>query len=295
MSRCDSIEWSDVYVLGDEKIDSEHKKLFKIAQKIKHNKDSINLKDSIKELVNYTKVHFAHEELYMKDVQYVKLAEHKKIHRDIVSNLQNIIKNFDPNNSEKIYNNILDFVKNGLVLHIMIEDKKVQHFIRNRMSLRNMFTWKDDYLLGDKQIDDDHKKLFMIAFKAFSHKEEKEPREHIKKVIQELNKYMKEHFEREEEFMESISFPILDDHKIMHDKIITQINDLIKRIPTMSIKDFEKELLSSIDIWLVNHIVYEDQKIMCYLEAKKEKGIDLDEIDIGDVNMNIVYEKDVLS
>lgn len=291
MEQCNSIEWSELYTLGDDRVDSEHKKLFELAKSIEQSKGDSNFKNTVEELVRYTKVHFANEERYMGSFQYNKLPEHKKIHKAIVANLQNIISTFNSSNPEQTYNKILDFVINGLVQHIMIEDKKVQHFKRDIKALKNMFTWKDDYLLDNKEIDDDHKKLFMIAFKAFSHKDKKEPRKHIKGVILELNQYMKEHFSREEDFMESIGFPLLEEHKALHERIIEQINELIRRIPTMSLDQFERELLASIDIWLVNHIIHEDHKIMCFLETK-ENAIDLDDLDSIDENINSIRDKD---
>ncbi|WP_373072235.1 bacteriohemerythrin [Sulfurimonas sp.] len=291
MNQCNSIEWSELYTLGDEKVDSEHKKLFELAKSIEENRGSINFKNTIEELVSYTKVHFANEEKYMGTFQYNKLPEHKKIHKAIVANLQNIISTFNSSDDEQTYNKILDFVKNGLVQHIMIEDKKVQHFKRDIKVLRNMFTWKDDYLLENKEIDDDHQKLFMIAFKAFSHEDKEEPKKHIKGVILELNQYMKEHFSREEDFMDSIGYPLLEEHKALHERIIDQINELLHRIPTMSLVEFERELLASIDIWLVNHIIHEDHKIICYLK-EQENAIDLDDLDNMDENINSIRDID---
>ena len=254
MNDCDSVGWSNLYLLGEEKIDSEHKRLFELAKVIETYKNNPNsIKNAIKELVKYTKIHFANEERYMKSIQYINLEQHKIIHKQIVENLQEIITNFDSTQLDDVYNKVIDFVRNGLVQHIMIEDKKVQH--------------------------KDHKELFMIAFKAFSHKETKDPRKHVKSVIIELNKYMKEHFQREEEFMDSIFYPLADEHKKLHEKIINQINELIKRIPTMSIEQFERELLASIDIWLVNHIIHEDQKIICFQNSESDIGINLDDID----------------
>jgi hemerythrin len=215
----------------------------------------------------------------MKNIQYIHLENHKKIHKQIIQNLQSIITDFDPQKLNETYEKVLDFVNNGLIQHIMIEDKKVQHYRRDKLGLRTMFTWKDDYLLENQDIDDDHKQLFLIAFKAFSHKDTQEPKQHIKKVIVELNDYMKEHFEREEKFMASIEFPLIDEHKQLHEKIINQINELIRRIPTMTIEQFERELLASIDIWLVNHIIHEDQKIMCFLSTNTKQAADVDTVE----------------
>lgn len=269
MSKCNSIAWSTLYLLGDEKIDAEHKRLFELAAAVQtYKNDKVAIKGAIDQLVRYTKVHFANEERYMESIRYTYLIEHKKIHQEIVSYLQSILENIQDMGTEELYAKVLDFVKNSLVHHIMVEDKKVQHFQANKLGLRKLFAWRNEYKLNNTEIDEDHQKLFEIALRALDHNSAQDKKQQIRQTIIELNNYMKEHFEREESYMESISFPKLAEHKVLHTKIIDQINELIKRLPTLSLAQFEKELLASIDIWLVNHIVNEDHKIICF-----EKGL----------------------
>ena len=59
MDTCNTMEWLNVYSLGDNKVDVEHKKLFELAviiEKAKEDKDQ--LENAVKELVKYTKFHF---------------------------------------------------------------------------------------------------------------------------------------------------------------------------------------------------------------------------------------------
>ena len=140
---CSTMEWSNVYSLGDQKIDVEHKKLFELATLVEKSKNNAQqLEIAVKELVRYTKFHFKSEENYMQSFNYSNLAEHIEIHTQIVDNLNSIIKNMTNEPHEKTYELIYDFVNNGLVQHIIIEDKKVQHYKRNRLGLRAYFTWK---------------------------------------------------------------------------------------------------------------------------------------------------------
>jgi len=271
MAKCNSIEWSNVYLLGDEKIDAEHKKLFDLALAIPTYRDSPRgIENAIQELIRYTKFHFTNEELYMRSLEYVHLSEHQAKHKVLIAKLQAIIADLAHKNFEQTYTSVLRFVNQDLIHHIMVEDKKVQHFRRNKLGMRTMFTWRKEYMLCHDMIDKDHQELFNIAYRAFSHNESKLPKEYVRKIIRELNEYMQAHFMREEEYMDSIEFPLLQEHKNIHLNIISQIHELYSKIPLMSLQQFEKELLSSIDIWLVNHILNEDQKIICFL-----RGIDL--------------------
>ncbi|MEN8304208.1 MAG: bacteriohemerythrin [Campylobacterota bacterium] len=282
MNSCDTMGWMDVYSLGDNKVDVEHKKLFDLAVMIEHSKeDGYQLEKAVKELVKYTKFHFRSEENYMRELQYDKLEEHIYIHQQIVESLNQIIEDIPHNSHQKTYELIYDFIKNALVQHIIIEDKKLQHFKRNKLGLRSMFTWKDTYKLNQEMIDDEHRKLFRIALKALKYKTDSDLKVHIRQIIIELNDYMKEHFMHEEDFMQSIGYPGLEEHKVLHQGIIDQINELINNITSMSLIEFEKILLTYIDIWLVNHIIFEDKKIMCYCEDTKREDEDDEESTIS--------------
>ncbi|WP_324170515.1 hemerythrin domain-containing protein [Sulfurimonas sp.] len=270
MNGCDTMEWMNVYSLGDSKIDSEHKKLFELAVVIEECKDNKNqLELAVKTLVKYTKFHFRSEEIYMRELEYEKLAEHISIHKQIVESLNQIVLDMSKNSQDRTYELICDFVKNGLVQHIIIEDKKLQHFKRNKLGLRAMFTWKNDYKLNIEMIDEEHQGLFKIALKALKFKNDSDLKVHIRQIIIDLNNYMKKHFDHEEDFMKSIEYPGLEEHKILHQNIINQINGLIVNIASMTLLEFEKELLTYIDIWLINHIIFEDKKIMCYYENRQ--------------------------
>jgi len=268
MNGCDTMEWLNVYSLGDGKVDVEHKKLFELAVVIEQCKDDKNqLQRAVKELVKYTKFHFRSEENYMRELEYDKLAEHIYIHKEIVEALNKIISDMPNSPHEKTYEAVYNFVKNGLVQHIIVEVKKLQHFKRSKLGLRAMFTWKNEYKLNNKMIDEQHQKLFKIALEALKYKNDSDIKVHIRQIIIDLNKYMKEHFENEEDFMKSIGYPGLEEHKVIHQNIIDQVNELITHITSMNLVEFEKTLLTYIDIWLVNHIVFEDKKIMCYYEG----------------------------
>lgn len=260
MLKC-KISWNEAYELDHEKIDKEHKKLFSLANDIYScDEDIESIKSILKELIKYTKFHFANEENYMKSINYSGLEDHKKIHESVVTDLNNIISQINTLEKKDIKEKLESFITDNIVAHILIEDKKVHHYRRDKNELRDMFKWKNSFKLDIAVIDKEHQKLFMIAQKALSYSGQNKIN-HVKNTIKELYDYMKLHFENEEKFMENIAYPELQEHKKLHQNIIDQMNHFLKYLGKISIDEFERKLIEYMDIWLVNHIVYEDVKI----------------------------------
>ena len=260
------ISWDKAYCLGHEKIDKEHKRLFEIALDInKYANDSKMIMKMIKELIKYTKIHFINEENFMKSISYKNIKEHKKLHKKLVEKLSSIINdiNFKPLN--EIVHRLTKLVNKDIIHHILVEDKKVHHSIKSREELKNHFRWKNEYRLRNELLDDEHQQLFDIAVEALDYNNT-DIKSHIKITINELFDYMKTHFEHEEKYMQEIAYPDFNEHKLLHENIINQMNEFIKQLSSLKIVDFERKLIEYIDIWLINHILHEDKKIIKFLK-----------------------------
>lgn len=61
-----------------------------------------------------------------------------------------------------------------------------------------------------------HQKLCELASKVESAVYKFVKREELKEILTELFNYMKEHFSNEEDYMQEIHYPYLNEHKIMH-------------------------------------------------------------------------------
>lgn len=266
MLKC-KISWNDAYALEHDKIDQEHKKLFSLANEIYNcDENEESIKTILKELIKYTKFHFLNEENYMKNINYVKYEEHKNIHNRVIQDLKSIISEVNVISNNEIRNKLEHFITDNIVAHILTEDKKVHHYKRNKNELRNMFKWKNSFKLDNKHIDKEHQKLFLIAQKALSYSGQNKLA-HVKNTIRELCDYMQTHFSHEEKYMQSIIYPLYEEHKILHQNIIDQMNEFLKMLPKLNIDEFERKLIEYMDIWLVNHIVYEDVKISHFTKA----------------------------
>lgn len=256
------LTWDESYKIGNNKVDSEHKKLFDIASKIYQNKiNKEELMLIVKELVKYTKFHFANEENYMQSIDYEKVKEHKEIHKGIVNDLNKIIKELGTISLEEAIEKLSDFIYSGILQHILLVDKRVHFNMKSREELKSHFAWKNSYKINYESIDKEHEELFKLAIEALNY-HDKDIKKHIRITIKKLYDYMQTHFKHEEEYMRNIAYLNLKEHMAQHEIIIKEMNNFIKSIPNLKIEEFERNLIEYIDIWLIGHIIYEDRKIV---------------------------------
>ncbi|HBD9145769.1 TPA: bacteriohemerythrin [Campylobacter jejuni] len=129
-------KWDDSYSVHNAKIDEQHKKLFELAGKVEFMFDKPVYKDDVKALLaeffNCMKDHFNDEEKYMKLIGYPDLEEHKRIHKEIIQSMIDLIKNIKSTNDlkEKLYT----VSKKWLLEHILYEDMKVEQYRRSSLA-----------------------------------------------------------------------------------------------------------------------------------------------------------------
>ncbi len=125
-----SLQWSDEYSLGIDKIDEQHKKLFDIVGRIFILEDHSNVKEEIRtilyELHDYIQEHFQDEEAYMKTIDFPELEHHKVLHEKIVENVAAITKNSDRLDILKTKMRVI--AKRALIDHILNEDIKMKEY-----------------------------------------------------------------------------------------------------------------------------------------------------------------------
>ena len=125
-------EMKEAYYTGIPQIDAEHKRLFEIAEsayELRRNEfipDKYdNIRDLLEELREYTKEHFKHEEEYMESIQYKKMFTQKIEHQAFIDKLDEINLDDIDENSDQMIDDILEFLTNWLVEHILHTDKQI--------------------------------------------------------------------------------------------------------------------------------------------------------------------------
>lgn len=129
-------EIKDEYLTGIELIDTEHRRLFEIAEKayqlsrqdfIPDKYDQIN--DLLEELKNYTIMHFKHEEEYMEKIGYKRIFTQKIQHEEFRDKLIDLMDSEKLEGSQKDQNKMVDeilgFLTDWLINHILNNDKLI--------------------------------------------------------------------------------------------------------------------------------------------------------------------------
>ncbi len=129
--------------------------------------------------------------------------------------------------------------------------------------------WTDEFSVGIKEIDEQHKKLVDLINTLIEADDLSVTSDIIAETLSELTQYVSYHFTTEERYMKEIDYPDFENHKQEHIKFKKQtVNFLLE---TMEMKDeVPLEILSFLKDWLVHHILETDMKYKPYFE---EKGI----------------------
>mgnify|MGYP000678134687 CR=1 FL=1 len=132
------IEWDEKYSVGLSMIDEEHKKFIDIINKAIAAKQRNNNQEEILEILNEMAKHaqelFKTEETYMIKFNYPEYQYHKEEHIDFSVKTQ-VYQSSIINDDYQTANEILEYLKQWLVNHIQITDKKyVECFKKNGLS-----------------------------------------------------------------------------------------------------------------------------------------------------------------
>ncbi len=122
-----------------------------------------------------------------------------------------------------------------------------------------LFTWSDDYSVGNTEIDNQHKKLFDIINKLFDISIGKNTSDTVDAVMGDLVSYTNYHFKFEEEHMREIKYININRHMAEHDFFEKEII-FAKRRQVQDKSTTDNKLVEFLSSWLIQHVTEEDRK-----------------------------------
>ena len=120
------INWYKIYSVNNELIDSQHKKLFDIFNRLYDNclnKEDVYCNSIIDELISYSACHFAEEERFMKERNHRDIDDHIKDHQYFSGKVMEL-KQADIINRNETSKELIAFLANWLLNHEIEKDKK---------------------------------------------------------------------------------------------------------------------------------------------------------------------------
>lgn len=131
-TSADPFVYTKAYETGIPMVDEEHRRLFEIiahANEVVHAQFLHDKYDEIiqilKELREYTVMHFHDEEAYMESIHYDGLEAQKRVHEAFVDKLNSLDLNDMENRQDEYLDELLNFLLDWLKNHIMKMDKKI--------------------------------------------------------------------------------------------------------------------------------------------------------------------------
>ena len=129
-----TLKWSKDYELGNDLVDSQHKRLFELVSDIDkacNEGDDINsLSKTLDFLLQYTVLHFNDEEALQIKYNFPEYENHKKLHEEFEAIVSEKVAEFKENGGAKdLSDAVNDFVIKWLINHILKEDMKIKEYM----------------------------------------------------------------------------------------------------------------------------------------------------------------------
>lgn len=115
-----NMAWKDEYSVGDETLDSQHRALFDLANRLDSDAPATEILD---ELIQYADQHFAAEEAMLEAVGYPDLARHRTQHKAFRAWLDMAIQQHRTNNGCcATRDDIISYLRVWIANHLLVYD-----------------------------------------------------------------------------------------------------------------------------------------------------------------------------
>jgi hemerythrin len=125
--------------------------------------------------------------------------------------------------------------------------------------------WNPDLLLGNTQIDDQHRRIFQILDKLITAIAERKGHEEVGGVLTAASVFVAAHFQMEEALMLQYQYPDLAVHRKSHEALRLQVEYLVDQFHKTGPEPLE--LAKFMEWWLQDHIERQDRPMAHYLKA----------------------------
>lgn len=132
--------------------------------------------------------------------------------------------------------------------------------------------WNEIYNIGHKEIDEQHQKLFEILNDLNDARENGNGQNMLESIFKRLVDYTVYHFSMEENIMNEINYPKVEEHSNAHEEFISKIyhcehnSETGNLLTSISLLDYLKR-------WIISHILGEDKEFGEYLKTVRKNDV----------------------
>lgn len=129
--------------------------------------------------------------------------------------------------------------------------------------------WRPALAIGHEDIDADHRYLILLINTVELVLRFPEQPDHVRLAFDELQRYARHHFEREEKIQVACGYPHFDQHKLEHSRLLEALADLRSRVErAVASPDTAQQLAAQsgsittfLRGWLIDHVLKSDSKL----------------------------------
>lgn len=123
--------------------------------------------------------------------------------------------------------------------------------------------WSTQFELGHERIDAEHR-IFLRLVNEFGDRVERGlPLDMLLRTLREIRKYAEFHFVSEENIMEELGYPRLEEHRALHEVLLDALAGWIGALAAGSLDP--AEVWKSLVEWFGAHTSQEDQKLVAHI------------------------------
>jgi len=135
--------------------------------------------------------------------------------------------------------------------------------------VKNGLVWDKKYELGNTHVDRQHKSLCDMVNNLVTQCEQGKAAEMLQETLTFLVEYTIHHFKSEETLQIENGYPGYEEHKLIHDKFKTTVDELVENfIENGSSDELIKDIRETVIKWLIYHMQNEDVKIGDYIRKR---------------------------
>jgi len=135
-----------------------------------------------------------------------------------------------------------------------------------------LIKWRDSYSVGVEKFDQEHMLLVELINEMFEVVRDKGKVASLNGAVDKLVDYTRVHFVDEEEALEKVDYPHLEEHKEIHANLLAQVVEFQEQIEEEG-KDLRTDLYKFLRDWLINHILDEDMKYGKYFKDEVKETV----------------------
>ena len=156
-----------------------------------------------------------------------------------------------------------------IVLWKLLESyrKRMRILFDPTTSIKPMFSWRNEYSVNIKEIDNQHKKLFNMANNLYEAIDSAKEKSVLRNALDFLISYTKFHFGAEEKLMEQYKYPGYKTQVKEHHYFVKEVIKLRNQFDKGKI-EINIDVIEFFKDWIIDHILTEDRKYSDFLNKK---------------------------